>query len=288
MKTLLLCAALLVAWLGAACAQAPAAAVPLGGGSSFFKADFSPSTADDSTAFCAETTYRDSLTGVTRVYYPSGRLKQFVPYSDVRQRILYGTLTTWYEDGTMRTKEEYVAGKRHGDLLTFYPDGALKRRDHFESGRSGIGTCYAPDGTYVPYFAYEQLPLYPGGDAGLVEELERGLRRSLSSKETAAMYNESYRTIASSPRSWKREVLVELVVAEDGRVTNYQVVRSDAPALNNAALRVAAKLSRQFVPARRDGQAVVSYLVVPVMYTVHVPLRQEHMQSTPRPIPSRW
>ncbi|OGX85136.1 hypothetical protein BEN47_02035 [Hymenobacter lapidarius] len=257
-------------------------------GSSFFHADFSPATADDSTAFCAETTFRDSLTGVTRVYYPSGRLQQFVPYGDVRRRVLHGTLTTWYEDGTMSTKEDYVAGRRHGDLLTYYPDGALKRRDRFDKDRSGVGNCYAPDGTHLPYFAYEQLPLYPGGDAGLMDELERGLRRGLSPKEINAMYNEGRWALTASPGSWKREVLVELVVAEDGRVTNYQVVRSNAPALNNAALRAAAKLSRQFVPARRDGQTVVSYFVVPVKYAVPLPPRQGQGLSTPRPIPSRW
>ena len=83
--------------------------------------------------------------------------------------IRFGTLTTWYEDGQMCTKEDYVRGVRHGDLLTYYPDGTLKRREHYENGFCGIGNCYGPDGNPVPYFAYEQLPLYPGGEAELVK-----------------------------------------------------------------------------------------------------------------------
>ena len=254
--------------------------------SSFFNADFSPASDADSTAYCAETTFRDSLTGVMRVYYPSGQLYQFVPYGDLRRRVLHGTLTTWYQNGTMRTKEDYVAGQRHGDLLSYYPDGTLKRRDLFEQGRSGIGSCYAPDGSYVPYFAYEQLPLYPGGDAGLVNELQRGLRRSMSKKESNAMLAESYRTVLATYGSWKREVLVELVVAKDGRVKDYKVIHSNAPALNNAALKTVAGLTRQFVPARRDGQVVVSRVVVPVQYVLSAPRRGETYPNTNQPVPS--
>ena len=281
-KTLLIRAAALLAWPSAAYSQVPATA-PRPTISSFFKADFSPSTSDDSTAFCAETIYRDSLSGVTRVYYPAGRLKEYVPYADVRQRMVHGSLTTWYEDGTMRTKEDYVGGRRHGELLTYYPDGTLKRRDHFENGRSGVGNCYASDGTYVPYFAYEQLPLYPGGDDGLINEVERGLQRNLNSKERAVIQSESHRTAQSTLRIWKREVLVQLVVAEDGRVSDYKVVQSNAPMLNNAVLRSVAKLTRQFIPARRDGQAVVSYLVVPVKYTLPMPTGQDLFQDVNRP-----
>jgi protein TonB len=238
---------------------------------SFFTENFTPTNSQDSTAYCAETTYRDSVSGVTRVYYPSGYLKQFVPYADVRERILYGTLTTWYENGVMRTKEDYVAGKRHGELLTYYPDGTLKRRDQYVHGRCGVGTCYGPNGVQVPYFTYEQLPLYPGGDIWLIEELARGVR--LSSQELDAMRKERARIMQPGQMSLKREVLVELLVGEDGRVASAKVERSNANFLNNAALRSVENLKRQFVPARRDGEVVVCHYLVPVSYTMVMPYR---------------
>ena len=179
----------------------------------------------------------------------------------------------------MQSKEDFVDGRRHGDLLTYYPDGALKRRDQFENGHSGIGNCYAPDGTSLPYFAYEQLPLYPGGEAGLIEELERGLRRNLGVKEMNAMRTESYRTLRAPSGNWERQVLVELVVAQDGRVTDSKVVHSNAPSLNDAALKTVAKLTRQFIPARRDGQVVVSHFVLPVKYVLSVPRRDTYQSS---------
>ncbi|WP_426059251.1 TonB family protein [Hymenobacter sp. B1770] len=272
---------LCLAWPLASQAQAPQVPAPV---STFFTKNYKLTTAEDSTAYCVETTFRDSVAGVSRVYYPSGQLKQYVPYSNVARGTVFGTLTTWYEDGTMRSKEDYVGGQRHGDLLTYYPDGSLKRREQYESGRGGVGVCYAPNGSLVPYFVYEQLPLYPGGQERLIHELSTGIL--LNANETLAMRRESAKAMQMATRSWKLEVLVELQVGEDGRVTGAEVVKSSSHFLNNAALRAAAKLKRQFVPARLDGQVVKSNLVVPIFYTLHLPAgRSADRSMMMRPIP---
>ncbi|MDQ2770274.1 MAG: TonB family protein [Bacteroidota bacterium] len=228
--------------------------------------DFRRTTADDLAAFCVETTFRDSLSGITRVYYPSGFLRQYVPFADVNRQLVHGTLSTWYEDGQMRSKQEFLGGVRNGDLRTYYPDGTLMRSEQYEQGRCGVGKCYAPNGEPVPYFAYEQLPLYPGGEAQLLKELEHAVR--LNAQELAAMYRESGRMQNLPHNGWKRQVDVELTVAPDGHVINARVANSTAYFLNNAALRAVGRLKRQFVPGRRDGQVTLSYLTVPVFYTI--------------------
>ena len=257
-------------------AQTPRAATP-GPIISFFTPDFQPSNAADTTALCAETTFRDSVSGATRVYYPSGKLKQYIPYANVVQRVRYGCVSTWYENGQMWTKEDYVRGVRHGDLLTYYPDGTLKRREHCQNGRCGVGICYDASGYPVPYFAYEQLPLYPGGEARLLKELTKAVR--LNAQEQAA----ARRAVRYLPDmvqyGWRREVDVELAVAPDGRVVNARVVHSTAGFLNNAMLRAVAKLQRQFVPGRRDGQAMTSFLTVPLFYTLETLARQPNYGS---------
>ena len=249
-------------------AQAPSRALPTPP-AVFFTEDFRPATPDDSTAYCAETTFRDSLSGVVRVYYPSGHLKQYTPYANVHRRVVHGTRSTWYEDGQMRSKEDYLAGVRSGELRTFYPDGALKRSERYTNGLCGVGTCYAPNGAPVPYFAYEQLPLYPGGEAQLLKELGRAVR--LNQQEVTAMRHETSRVQDLARYGWQRQVDVELAVAPDGRITNARIVGSTAHFLNSAALRAVARLQRQFVPGRRDGQVMLSYLTVPVYYTIAPP-----------------
>lgn len=257
----------------AARAQKPLAATP-DPVVNYFTRDYQAATATDSLALCVETTFRDSLGGITRVYYPSGHLKQYIPYANVRRQIRYGCLTTWYEDGQLCTKEDYVRGVRHGDLLTYYPDGTLKRREHYENGRCGVGTCYDASGRPVPYFTYEQLPLYPGGSDQLVKELTRAVR--LNSQEIDAMRRESRRMLNMARYGLQREVDVELAVAPDGRVTNARIVNSTAGFLNNAALRAVTKLKRQFIPGRRDGQVLMSYLTVPLYYTLETTYRQSY------------
>ncbi|MBH8557048.1 energy transducer TonB [Hymenobacter negativus] len=276
MKTRLLYLGLLLAGPLAGQAQAPRAATP-GPISSFFTPDYQPSTASDSTALCAETTFRDSLSGITRVYYPSGKLKQYIPYLNVVRGVRYGSVTTWYENGQMCTKEDYVRGVRHGDLLTYYPDGTLKRREHCQDGRCGVGTCYDANGYPVPYFAYEQLPLYPGGEERLLKELAKAVR--LNSQELAAARRATRHMPDMVQFGWRREVDVELAVATDGRVTDARVVQSTAGFLNNAVLRAVAKLQRQFVPGRRDGQVMTSFLTVPLFYTLEAPSRQSYPSS---------
>ncbi|MFC7668800.1 TonB family protein [Hymenobacter humi] len=202
-----------------------------------------------------------------------------MPYANVRERMLHGTLTTWYENGLMRTKEDYLGGQRHGELLTYYPDGNLKRRDQFVNGRSGVGTCYGPNGAPIPYFAYEQLPLYPGGDAGLIDELTRSLRVNISLTELDALRLECFRKYKMVPGTLNFKVLVELALAEDGRITNAQVVDSMTKILNRAALQSVAKLKRQFRPARRDGQVVASRFVVPITYSVQ--MQEPYLRGLP-------
>jgi protein TonB len=270
---LLVFAMVALPWAGRAQALRPVPQPP----AIFYTPDFQPTTQADSTAYCAETTFRDSLAGVTRVFYPSGILRQYIPYINVYRQTLHGTLTTWYEDGRMRTKEDYYNGQRHGDLLTYYPDGTLKRRDHYEKGLCGIGNCYGPNGAPVPYFIYEQLPLYPGGEAQLTKELAKGVR--LNATELGQMRRESSQIYRMARAGFNREVDIELLVAEDGRITNAKVVKSSSSFLNAAALRAVAALKRQFVPARRDGQTVPSRYTVPVYYTMEMPYRQNSSTS---------
>jgi len=247
-----------------------------------YDAGFQPVAGPDSTGYCAEVSYRDSVTGVTRVYYASGQLKQYSPFVYRPQYVLHGTQTTWYENGQLQSKEDFLGGQRHGDLLTYYPDGTLKRREQYTRGRGGVGTCYAPSGAVVPFFAYEQLPLYPGGQEELQKELTKGIR--LTPAEREALRHESVQLHRNAMWGSQRSVFVELVVAEDGRVATAEVVQSTASFLNSAALRSAASLKRQFVPARRDGELVKSRYTVPVYYQLTPPYRVQAPSGALRPM----
>ncbi|UOQ95974.1 TonB family protein [Hymenobacter sp. 5317J-9] len=213
------------------------------------------------------TTYRDTLSATVRTYYlPSGKAKLFAPYADMRHALRHGTVSEFYESGQLRFQATYVAGKLVGDLLTYYPDGILKRRQHHQPNEADptvTGECFGPDGKPVPFFPYEQMPVYPEG-AGDKAAVARAVQMNTKYPSLALRYQVS------------GVVKVKFVVDRTGQVTSVEPV----PPAENA---VPAKLARAyqalqdaasdavrqlkpFVPGKQDGEPVAVSFTVPVTF----------------------
>ncbi|RZK99609.1 MAG: TonB family protein [Hymenobacter sp.] len=208
----------------------------------------------DSAGACTELLRWGDAGGLLRVFYPSGRLKEYVPYMDVAAGYIHGLATTWYESGQLRTSEAYWQGSRDGALVLYYENGQLKRQTQYAAGSELPGSCFDAAGAEVPYFPYEQLPLYPGGHAQLAKEVNKALRwpREVPLLLSAAA----------------RSVCISFWVGKDGRIENPQVaVSSQLPSLDQAVLAAIAKLARRFTPARRDGVVVPSRYYLPVEFS---------------------
>jgi protein TonB len=215
-------------------------------------------------AYWLQTIYCDSVSGVVRRCYPSGKLKEYIPYADLRRHILHGTVSTWDENGQMRTKEEYVGGYRQGQLLTYYPDGTLQRHDTYSHGQGLVGTCFGPDGRPVPYSPYEQLPLYPGGGAVLVKEIQRRIHLSPADMQQLRYWE------SSKQRFLGGEVKVTFTVATDGAVKDVTIDESSMrPSVNSKILAAVQGVSKRFIPGRRNGQPVEARLELPVSFELY-------------------
>ena len=125
----------------------------------------------DSAGACTEVLNLGDGRGLLRAYYPSGRLGEYVPYADLATGLRHGVLTTWYDSGQLHPRQIFQGGQRAGELLVYYPDGRLKRSTQYVAGNELLGSYFDPAGQPVPFFPYEQLPLYPGGEAQLTKEL---------------------------------------------------------------------------------------------------------------------
>jgi protein TonB len=215
-------------------------------------------------AYSLQTTYYDSVSGVVRRCYPSGKLKEYIPYADLRRHIVHGTISTWDENGQMRTKEEYVGGYRHGQLFTYYPDGMLQRHDTYNHGQSLVGTCFGADGRPIPYSPYEQLPLYPGGGAMLVKEIQHRIRLSPADMQELRYWE------SSKQRFLGGEVKVTFTVATDGTVKDVTIDESSMrPSVNNKILAAVQSVSKRFMPGRRNGQPVEARLELPLSFELY-------------------
>lgn len=211
------------------------------------------SSATDSTGACTEVLRWGEAGGLVRMFYPSGRLQEYVPYADLDAGTQHGVASSWFASGQLRAQQPYYQGQRTGTLALYYESGVLKRVTDYVAGQEQLGRCFDEAGQPVAYFAYEQLPLYPGGPAQLSREISRSLR--LPYRLSPAVF------------LLPRLVDVAFQVAEDGSIQAPWVVRSSLlPELDEAVLAAFAKLSRRFVPGRRDGRLVRCDYHLPVEF----------------------
>jgi TonB family protein len=245
----------LAGWAGQpARAQAPVAALlPDSGRYQVAVDNRRVSSATDSAGTCTEVLHWGEPSGLVRAFYPSGRLKEYVPYGDLAGGVQHGVASSWFDNGRLSAQQPYYQGQRTGTLVLYYASGTLKRMTEYVAGNEMLGRCFDEAGRPVAYFPYEQLPLYPGGAAQLSHELTKALR--LPRRLPPAVFFEP------------RLVDIAFQVAEDGSIQAPRVARSSRlPELDQAVLAAFAHLARRFIPARRDGRLVRCEYHLPVEF----------------------
>lgn len=99
------------------------------------------------------------------------------------------------------------------------------------------------------YDSVEQMPMFPGGDAKLMEWLSKSIR---------------YPAVAAEAGIQGR-VIMKFVLAPDGSVRDISVERSVNPLLDMEAYRVVRAMPR-WIPGRIDGEPVPVYFTLPVTF----------------------
>jgi protein TonB len=215
-----------------------------------------------------ETTLRDSLGGVVRTYYlPSGKLKEYTSYADLKRKMRHGVSSQYYESGQLHQKVTYQAGKMVGDLVTYYPDGTLKRRDHHAPGQPTTGECFGADGKPRPYFPYQKMPVYTEGAGDQATVVNAVMRNTRYPKE--ALRNRVY-----------GKVKILFIVDKHGLVqhvrpdenTNMELVPdnllSSYRLLQEAAMDAVRQL-KPFLPGQQDGEPEPVSYSVPVTFGIN-------------------
>jgi antitoxin component YwqK of YwqJK toxin-antitoxin module len=82
-----------------------------------------------------------------RLYYQNGKV--YCCCSENRKEY-------FYEDGTLRTVEQYQRGRLEGESLLYWPDGKLKRKCSFVKGvRHGLDEIWNEEGVLQDVGGYE-------------------------------------------------------------------------------------------------------------------------------------
>lgn len=272
MHTRLLGVCALIFWTGTALAQV-APAYPRKE-VEFIAADGSMLPSAEGADHRVERTYRDSVSGVKRVYGPKGNLQSSTPYAHLNLGLKFGSQLTFFDDGKVATKIDYVGNKRNGELVSYYSGGQVRRHETYLADVRKTGECFAEDGSPVPFFEFETLPTYKGGG------LEK-IVRAISGKvhyPAEAIKNEV-----------QGKVFISFVVGVGGEVEDVKVVKGIL-GLDAAAVAAVKKLTG-VVPGTQDGKPVAMTLIVPVEFVItKMPriaplpeLRNEMPTFNPRP-----
>ncbi len=194
-----------------------------------------------------ECEYRDNLLyGTLKEWYESGQPESNQEYSG---GLLDGEYTSWREDGSLKLKARYHKGEKHGSFQSFYPNGRMTRNDFYEYGQLVEGTCYSPEGKEVEYFPYVLMPVFPGGQKGLRDFIEKELKYPQEARR----------------RLIEGAVIVLFTIDEKGFVKNPRIVNGDYDFFNDEAIRVVEKFPR-WIPGEVDGVPAPIQVSVPIEF----------------------
>ena len=237
----------------------------------------------DSVGECTEVLHLAGRGALVRVFHPSGRLKQYVPYADLRAGLLHGVITSWYDSGQLASQQTFIQGKREGPLLLYYSNGQLKRQTQYEAGNELIGTCFDAEGGPLVYFPYEQPPLYPGGQVQLMKEIKASLQRwrptgavQLSNMQVHISFWVNENGGVANPQVAVSDETYSLLMRPNSPVIpgSWQAARERTVAMLVSRLQqTVSQLTKTFSPGQRDG-ATVSWqysFTIPINYGAQPP-----------------
>ena len=95
----------------------------------------------------------------------------------------------------------------------------------------------------------ETMPKFPGGTAGLMQYLARSIK---------------YPVIAQEKKQQGR-VIIQMVIGQDGSISNAKVLRSVSPSLDTEAMRVVSNMPK-WEPGLQRGQAVAVEYTLPIIF----------------------
>lgn len=202
-----------------------------------------------------ETEQQDSVRGIVRDFYLDGR-RESVSEVEFRKGVPLpnGTAESWHPNGQLSHHQEYAHGQRVGEMRLYYPSGQLKRRARYLNNLESVGECFAENGQSVPFFEYEIMPVYSGGD-GSNAALVYFIQRSVRYPKDALKANKSGR------------VFVRFNVSKTGEVADIKVVKGVFPSLDAEVVRAVQQLKR-FTPGQQDGRAVAVAYTLPITFAI--------------------
>lgn len=178
----------------------------------------------------------------------------------VRNRLANETFL--YPDGKTHEEVNISFGEKPNGLETksyvrkiYYPDGSLQYEETMNEKGEQTTVYYKPNGKKDKrpkerFDMYMTMPEFPGGQLALFQFLSQNVKYPPIAQENGI----------------EGRVIVQFVVAKDGKISDVEVVRSGGdPSLDREALRVIKAMPR-WIPGTQRGKPVRVKYTVPVNF----------------------
>lgn len=160
---------------------------------------------DDDGLMLSRETYEDGLLHGKAEYFSYKNGQKFVTQCSYQNALLHGPRTVYYENGNVKTQENFRYGKLKGERSSFYRNGNTEAKENFLDGKlTGERTLYFPEGGLWYRENYkagrldgERFSYFAGGNVRLEEFYADGLREGLRK-----VYAENGELLASEEYHW--------------------------------------------------------------------------------------
>lgn len=197
----------------------------------------------------SEVTYLENQPeGAYFEWYANGKEKSL---STIQNGIMNGDYKTWNEQGIPQLDIRYKNGELDGTFISYYDNGKPVRKDLYSNGELKKKKCFTREGKDTVWFAYLQMPEFPGGPEKLNEFIEKELIYPKEAKEDL------------------REglVSVEFAIGREGNIAKVKVLKADKEYFNVEAIRLVSSFPKWF-PGKKDGQLVEVTLSLPIRFRI--------------------
>lgn len=206
-------------------------------------------------AFYTETYPDGPQAGTVKTFTLDGVLVSEEGYSNIKKHVRHGLTRKYYPSGKLKAEMTFNAGALDGPLRTFYPNQRIKRAELFEKGASVQGKCFSKAGYDTTFFAFHANPEFQGGAAALDNYLIKHSRFPLVPVNDTLIR-----------KGFEKFAVVKFTVDTAGKISDVLITRSISDFMiprtagapyDREAVRLVSTMPA-WEPAKQDGESIVS------------------------------
>jgi len=222
----------------------------------------------------SEGVYKDGkMNGLWNGWYENGARRYEGVYINDKED---GEWFQWYGNDTLKNKGNYLAGKREGEWKLWFKDGGIEQEGvYIEDKREGEWLFYFESGLVSATVEYENdkgLKVVFWNEEGVEVPFDGVLERDPEFKGGVKAMNQFiskklYYPELAREQSIQGTVYIQFLVQKDGTLSEFEVLKSVHPLLDDEAMRVL-KLMPRWTPGVSHNRIIDLEFIIPVNFRI--------------------